>query len=259
MTNAPTAPRSNPQGGLTLAIAGAAFGLLVGFVAGGVGPRREMATVEAENSRLKDELVKAQRSAAKKAGFGGGLLPGVEGIFGGAKAAPAEPTPAPQATPRAPEDRPVEAEAATQATPGPGPDPASPPTSDELVQTFDQAAELQAARAAQTRAAIIEQAELDPDEQREMDGIVQALEERIAEQADALAQLALSGEAPPTAEALRLSHEVTGALYDAQSGMEALIGPDRIDDLDEQALPVWNLMELDGLRDAVIRATTATP
>lgn len=263
--SSPNSPRPRaPSGGLTFAVAAAAFGLLLGFVAGGVGPRRSLAAAEAENSRLKDELVKASSQAARRQGLGGGLLGGLGGLLGEAAEAP---------PPREDRGAPPPTDAPTGGGPGGGVEGEAPaaegpvaegPVAEERdpeaeLRAFEQAAELQAARAAQTRAAIIEQAELDPEEQATMDGIVSSLEERLAEHADAMAQIIASGEEPSTAEALQLTHEISGALYEAQAGMEGLLGPERLDALDPEATPIWNLIEIDGLHDPFERALEARP
>jgi hypothetical protein len=256
MTPPTVPPTRPPSNGLTLAIAGAAFGLLMGFVAGGVGPRRALSQAEAENSHLKDELVKANSKAGRREGFSGGLLGGIGGMFG---------EPAPDEAPGDP------AAAGPPGSPAPGPGgpttaevPGTPPEAAERdaspeadLAAFDQAAELQAVRAAQTRAAIIEQAELNPEEQERMDGIVSSLEERLAEHAEAVAVIIATGEEPSTAEALRLTHEISGALFEAQSGMEALLGPERLENLDEEAIPVWNMIEIDGMHAPLAQALEA--
>lgn len=253
MSTKPAQPSAQrPSSAPVIAIAAAAAGLVFGWVGGGIGPRRELSAVQAELDRAQDSLIKAQRGAARR-GFGGDLIPGM-GAFLGAPSpggaapqddgAPGEPAP----------EGPTSAATGAGAAGGPQAVAPTPSTADELQTGFNQAAELQAARAAQTRTALAEQAELSAAEQSEVDALVGRLEARLAEQADAMLALAISTEEPPTAEALRLSHEVTGALYEAQSGLEDLIGADRIEGVDPEAMQIWNLVELDAMRPAVERA-----
>jgi hypothetical protein len=254
MTPQSPRPPARPSSAPLLAIVGAAVGLLLGWVGGGVGPRRELATAQADLDRARDELVKAQRTTARRNGFGAGLLPGMDELLGGGAAEPAPGAPAGPPPPGAEGgvpgvvvDVPPEAGAEAGAAAG-APSPA------ELVSSFNQAAEVQAVRAAQTRAAIAEQAELTEEEQGELDAVVTKLEGKLAEHADELIDLALEGDRPPTADALRLTHEITGALYEAQAGMEDLIGAERLEGVDAEALQIWNLVEVEAMRPAVERA-----
>jgi hypothetical protein len=254
MSQPSTRPPARPSSAPLLAIVGAAVGLLLGWVGGGVGPRRELAAAQADLDRARDELVKAQRTTARRSGFGAGLLPGMGELLGGSDGpGPAEPAAPPPPSgdaggPAVVVDQPNGAGEGAAAAEGGGPAPA------ELISGFNQAAELQAVRAAQTRAAITEQAELNEEEQAQLDAVVSKLEAKLADHADELIDLALEGDRPPTADALRLTHEVTGALYEAQAGMEDLIGAERLEGVDAEALQIWNFVEVEAMRPAVERA-----
>jgi hypothetical protein len=39
--------------------------------------------------------------------------------------------------------------------------------------------------------------------------------------------------------------------------MEALLGPERLENLDEEAIPVWNMIEIDGMHAPLAQALEA--
>ncbi len=231
-------------------ISWAAFGLVAGFLAGGLGPRLEMEGLAKEKEALADKVVKLERGRSRGFGIGGGLIPGLSDMEQG----PKKGNPKLEAASGAEENTTVEPGGAAVAPETniqglPGEAPAEGPV--DLKEQFELAAEVQAARAAQSRAALVEQAELSEEEEAELDAILERLEGELAEHADGvLANMVNAGEEPPPAEVLRLTHEVTGALYESQSAMDALLG-DRLEGVDPEAALIWNHMELEAFRPAV--------
>ncbi len=62
-----------------------------------------------------------------------------------------------------------------------------------------------------------------------------------------LLEMAMSEDSDPT-EALGLTHDVTGVLYESQLALDELVGDASVD---EEARMVWNHMDLEVFRDAV--------
>jgi hypothetical protein len=231
-------------------ISWAALGLVAGFLAGGLGPRLEMMNLAKEKEALADKVIKLERGRSKGFGLGSGLIPGLSEMEAGPRQGPQPNT----AIGHTEDQGPTEIGDGTVASGGvvqapSGQAPAEAPA--DLREQFDLAAEVQATRAAQSRAALVEQAELSEEEEAELDAILERLEGELAEHADGvLANMMEVGGEPPPAEMLRLTHEVTGALYESQAAMDALLG-DRVEGVDPEAALIWNHMELEAFRPAV--------
>jgi hypothetical protein len=223
-------------------------GVVLGFVLGGVAPRRELAAAEAELSRQRDEVVKLKRR-----GGGAGVV-GLEGLFGGGRdeRAAHDGTDPDGAEPdgEIPDEGPAEGGggAAEAGGAGPAAAAAAPAT---LLEEFDAAVAVQAARRAQSRAALVEQAGLSPAETAELDAIVDGMNARVAEHADELVGILLSGEEPGAADLFGLTHEVSGILLEAQVGIERLVGDERLGGLDPEAAFAPNLIDLELLREGI--------
>lgn len=219
-------------------------GVLLGFVAGGYAPNRELADHQEELARLQDELVKARRQGARRSPLS------VMGLDrAGAPEAPSSPEAVdqgPDGTSSGPDDPPSPPQdTGAAAAPDPGVAPADP------MAEFDLAVQAQRVRVEQSRAALIEQAELDETQVAALDQAMAEMNDRLAELGPDLLRLAESGEDPDSRELLGVTHEVTGVLYDAQTELDQVIGEDAVDEVDPQSREVWNYVDLDAFRDTV--------
>lgn len=224
-----------------------AGGLVVGFVLGGVGPRQELAGQRIELARLEGQLAQvARRERARP-----GPLDALAGLGGAPVGAP---TPARE---RGAGDGDGDGEnddgdGAAVAEVGSAPAPEAAPSPAELRTQLDAAVEAQALRAAQSRAALAEQAGLDDAALGEVDAIAARTSAALATHAEELLALGvLDGEEPEPAELLGLTHEVTGVLYEGQEALDAVLGESR-DGVDRESRTVFNLLDLGPLRDAML-------
>ncbi len=214
-------------------------GLVLGFLLGRIGPSLENQDLEDQLEQAEARAEKAEREQRPR----NLILPGMGEVLSG----PTAQGQAPRSAPRAEGDEqgPVEALQDTggggQAE-GPAPD---------MAEQFELAVEAQALRTAQSRAALIEQADLDDAQVAEIDQAMQRMNEELALLGEDLMAVAMSGEEPDPTEMLGLSHDVTGILYEAQLSMEDAVGLDTLQEVDPQASQVWNYIELEGFRDAV--------
>lgn len=223
-------------------IGGAAVGLVLGFVLGGVGPRRELAGLEAENSRLQDELVEAQARAGRRSPLS---MMGLDRV----QAAPQE-TREPVAPEPGEASSGAELSVAGDEANATGTEAGTP----EMAPELDAAIEAQRIRREQSRAALIEQAELDEDAVARLDAAVAEMNTRLTAMGDDLVELALAGAEPDSQDMLRLTHEASGILYDAQVEVDELIGEEGLDQVDPSAREVWNHIDLEGFRDLLDEA-----
>jgi len=125
------------------------------------------------------------------------------------------------------------------------------PDPQDIAEEFDLAVDAQRLRAAQSRAALAEQADLSDADLDEFDNIVSDMNADLAEYGDVLMDIALSGEEPEAEEMLGLTHEVTGILYDTQTAVNDLVGTDGMEAADPSARQVWNHVDLEVFRDTV--------
>ena len=225
------------------------LGLVLGFLAGGVRPRAELAVQQDATDRLQDDLVKASLRAARcTTGTG---LPGLSALLPGLAA------PAAAAKPLVDrDDGPVGEERREE-----GPTVTVAGADDEPPEDFDEgdgdgedvalaaAVDAQRIRAEQSRAALADQADLSDDELAEVDSIVTEMNGRLGDYADELLSLAESEVPPSPRELLGLTHDVTGILVDAQEGLEETVGEDRMGDVDPEASAVWNYLDLGMFED----------
>lgn len=220
-----------------------ALGIVIGFILGGIRPRMEVAELQTELSETRAELVDAEPQSRTRPSF---PVPGMSEMLAPAEeldenpgsdadiddaddADPDEPTR--QADPDADEDEAV--------------------TADTLAEKFDLAVAAQRVRAAQSRAALQEQAGLSNEDMIEFDNIVADMNMALAEYSDPLMDIALSGEEPEAEDMLGLTHEVTGILYDYQTAVNDLVGADGMDETDPLARQVWNHIDLSVFEDSV--------
>jgi hypothetical protein len=222
-------------------------GVVLGFLIGGVGPNRELAELNERYDALQDENLKLQRRRST----GLDALGAMDRLLPGA----ALPTRTEHAGPdgRPPDEpEPGRPPLSTDAPPATAPSELPPPA--EPIEEFEAAVEVQAARAAQTRAALAEQADLSDAELEEFDAITDQLNLALADHADQLVELALLGERPAPSALFGLTHEVSGVLLESQESLEALLGEDVVAETDPEALLVLNHVDLEIFRDSLFAA-----
>lgn len=218
-------------------------GVVLGFVLGGVQPRRELAALQDELQAMKDRLVKAERRAGRR------LIPA--GLPGLSEAAPEddEPEDDEDAGPSGGKDEAPPADVVVNdGDAPPAPDPAAAANQDPW-QAFDAAVDAQRVRAKQSRAALQEQADLSDEQMAEVDRVMADMNRELMAYTDEM--LTLSEEDAAARDALGLAHDVTGVLYDSQTALEEIIGEGAVADVDEQATQVWNYVDLDIFRGAL--------
>lgn len=220
----------------------AAVGIVLGFVLGGVGPRMDLAVLQDRLTATEAELALAQQQS--RGGRRPSLpVPGMSEMFSPPDDVE-EPEPEDLEAPDegdGPEVLVVDSGMPREIAPGP----------EDIAEEFDLAVDAQRLRAAQSRAALAEQADLSDAELDEFDSIVSDMNAELAEYGDILMDIALSGEEPEAEEMLGLTHEVTGILYDTQTAVNDLVGTEGMESADPSARQVWNHVDLEVFRDTV--------
>jgi hypothetical protein len=211
-------------------------GVVVGWLLGGIPARRAVADLEEQRQALEKDLAAAKKAARRSTRAFAAPFPALGGGAGPAAEEEA-------ARGRGAGDGARVAEVGGTGGGRVGSDSA------EIRRGFDLAVDAQRVRARQSRAALVEQAELGEAELRELDGIVEDLNAALAAHAEDVVSWAW--EEPGTAEALGVAHDITGILYESQTSLDALIGADRMGNVEEQAQQVWNYVDLEVLRPAV--------
>lgn len=217
---------------------GLVAGIILGFLLGGLEPRRQLAGKDGEIADLQQKLKEAEKRGRPR----GGLLPlpNME-VVEQARSSGGD------------GDRPREEEGAIVLEGGPsGADQAgaaSPPSREDQLRSFDLAVDAQRVRARQSRAALEEQAGLDEEEMAAFDEIVAQMNEDLAPYGDEV--LAWAEREPETRDALGVAHEVTGILYEGQSALEELVGAEALSEVEEPSRQIWNYIDLESFRPAV--------
>ena len=222
-----------------------AAGLVLGFVLGGVAPRQELADLRVEQARLEGQLAQAaRRSRARPGPFDALSGLGAPVVGGAGAAAPAVEGPAGEAP---------AGEAVEEVVGGAGASARSEARSPEALRSeLDTAVEAQALRAAQSRAVLADQADLDDAALQEVDAIAARTSAALAAHAEELLALGvLDGEEPEPADLLGLTHDVTGVLVEGQEALDAVLGDAR-GGVDRESRTVFNLLDLGPLRDAML-------
>ncbi|MFK8001636.1 MAG: hypothetical protein AB8H86_18725 [Polyangiales bacterium] len=228
------------------ALAALALGLLIGFVLGGVSPRRELVASQQEVVMLEEALEEAPSRGLRSP------LPGFERIL---RPPPRDPRDA-QATQdtrdgREDERGPV---AARRSSLGDAGVIAAGSDRDEGDETpyaaFQRAASVQRVRMLQSRAALVEQGDLDDAEVASLDAALQTMNDALVGYGEELILFAEGGERPPPRELLGITHDVTGILQSAQLELEAILGAERAGEVDASALEIWNHVDLELLEPA---------
>jgi len=226
----------------------ALLGVVLGFVAGGVGPRRDLDQEREAREAVQADLDRANRRAARSNPLSVVGLDRAGAPRQQASAAPRSPPtgPAPQDLDEAPARQP-QAPSDTGAGGAQG-DTGAPA---DRGADFDMAVDAQRLRIDQSRAALIEQADLSDAQVTELDATMAEMNTRLGAMSADLVALALTADDPDSRELLGVTHDVTGVLYDAQVAMDDIIGPDAAGNVDPQAHQVWNYIDLEGFRGAV--------
>lgn len=225
-----------------MAIVACAIGAVGGYVLGGVGPRTELARAEDEAERFRQD--QEVRGATWRS-----PVPGLDRIL------------------RAPEEEPEGVRHRDEISDA-GLDGASPSwrerwrergeeSAPARLEAFQRAAAVQRVRRVQSRAALVDQAELEDDEVQELDAILAQFDDDFSAHGEEILQLAARTEPPPARYLLGVTHDVTGVLRDAQIRLEELLGPERAAAVDPSALEIWNHVDLDRLAPAAESALRA--
>jgi hypothetical protein len=222
----------------------AALGIVIGFVVGGIGPRLDLAVLQAKLNETRAELALAEQKSRKRPTL---PVPGMSEMFGPAADFDDEPD-AEQDDDTLAEDAEFDERAPSNDS---GMDDEPPLTAEDIAEEFDIAVDAQRMRAAQSRIALQEQADLSDEDMVEFDNIVDDMNVALTEYGDALMDIALSGEEPEAEDMLGLTHEVTGILYDSQTAVNDLVGTTGMDEADPSARQVWNHVDLGVFQDSI--------
>lgn len=222
------------------------IGLIVGFMLGGVQPRRDLAERDDTIRSIQKKLVEAEKKAGRGRGGFPMAIPGMDEVMasapgkgeeGGDEGAPNQ------------GDGAVVVEVNGQPQGEGGGEGPRMDTPEDARRAFNAAVDAQRVRAQQSREALREQAELTDEDLAEFDGIVSEMNASLADYGDEV--MAWAEEEPETRDALGVAHEVTGILYEAQSAMEELVGKDGMEGVDETSGQIWNYIDLETFRPAV--------
>lgn len=213
-------------------------GLILGFLLGRVGPSLEKAELEEQLTVAEERAEKAER----KRGPRNLILPGMGEVLPGASERGSAAKKSPQGE---------GSQEGTLDTGAPSGEPGFEGPPPDIAEQFELAVEAQRLRTTQSRAALIEQGDLDDVQIAEIDEAMLRMNDELSLLGEDLMAVAMSGEEPDPTEMLGLSHDVTGILYEAQLTLEDSVGLDTLDGVDPQAAQVWNYIELEGFREAV--------
>ncbi len=238
-----------------IGIASCAIGVVIGFALGGLGPRLELEGRDEEIARLTDRL-EEQRPGGWRA-----PIPGLDRIL---RAPAPERSLPPVGGGEEPSGEPAERQAGQRSS---GASDGGVPvvaertwregwrdrTPTERLAGFRRAASLQRVRRVQSRAALIQQADLDEPAQAELDDVLREMNEALYGHGEELVWLAMSDEPPAARDLLGVTHDLTGIMHRAQLRVEEIVGP-RADDVDPSALEIWNHVDLAQLEPAAAAA-----
>ncbi len=208
------------------ALAGLGIGVVIGFLLGGLGPRRELAAAELEVVTLEEELANSDAPSRLRS-----PVPGLNEILRERR----------REEPRH-HDAGIPIDGALPTT-----DDAE--WDDDPLEAYRHAASLQRVRTVQSRAALQEQGELSDTEMNEIDATIETMNDQLLGYGEELMFLALQGTEPEPGDLLGITHDVTGVLHEAQLQLQAVLG-DRSSDVDAEALEIWNYIDLDRLEPA---------
>lgn len=228
-------------------ILGLIAGVILGFLLGGVEPRRLLSGKDKEIEDLRAQLEEAQKKGKGRSSFL--PLPDLQVVEEARSARDAAREEGERAS-----DEGVQIRVGDEPT---NAAPPAPPSKEEQIKSFDVAVDAQRVRAKQSRAALQEKAGLSDEEMAEFDDIVSQMNEELAIYGEDV--LAWAEEEPETRDALGVAHEVTGILYESQTALEELVGAEALDDVDEPSRQIWNYIDLETFRPAVEASLEADP
>jgi hypothetical protein len=222
----------------------AALGLVGGFILGGLGPRSDIADIKQQLAEAEQRAQDAESRAARRS-VGSSFMPGFGQAFGNPRASEGAGEQLTQDDGR--KHRKPEGEAELSVVEGQGGQDWDdrPP-----MERFDLAVDAQRLRARQSRAALIEQADLDEEQVARADGVIGRMNEELAYLGEDVVDLMLSEEEPEAQDVLGVSHDVTGVLYEAQVELDAIVAENG-GSADAEAQTVWNHLDLEGFRETV--------
>lgn len=227
------------------ALAALALGLLIGFVLGGISPRRELVASQEEVEMLEEALEEAPSRNLRSP------LPGFERIL---RPPPRDPRREREDTQDEDEDTPSRAQRSSPGDAGViaagGSDEEDEDEVESPYAAFQRAASVQRVRMLQSRAALVEQGDLDETEVVALDAALQTMNDALVGYGEELILFAEGGERPPPRELLGITHDVTGILQTAQLELEGILGTERAGEVDESALEIWNHVDLELLEPA---------
>ena len=221
----------------------AALGIVIGFVLGGIGPRMDLAELQAALDETRAALDDVEQQTRRNPAL---PVPGMSDMF-----APDPEGSDPDGMDPEDDEGIDAADEADEMMLDADVDPDAGGARTALADDFDIAVDAQRMRAAQSRAALQEQADLSDADMTEFDDIVDDMNIALSDYGDALLDIALSGEEPEPEQMLILTHEVTGILYDSQTAVNDLIGTEGMDEADPTVRQVWNHIDLGVFRDSI--------
>lgn len=233
-----------------VAVVALAAGVVVGFLLGGIGPRRQLAAREAEVEQLTEELEAADTRSGLRS-----PVPGLDRIL----------RPPPEIGDDQDEDIAEDTDEWRDARwdrargdggvrrrrgwmwgrrgRGRG-------AEETPLESFQRAVSIQRVRNVQSRASLEQQAGLESEELAQVDAAVEEMNQALVAYGEEMILMALEGERPPARDLLGLSHDVTGILHRAQVRLEEIVGPERMQDVETSAAEVWNHVDLERLEPA---------
>jgi len=224
-----------------------AIALVLGFLLGGIGPRRELADE-------KDKLADAERAldAAKHEARNHGRvlpLPIFDDLPQRGDAPPSKPRTMPGVSVSTHGD---EDDKGDDDEGKDGDKHHAPPTREEMLQQFDAAADLQKARVAQLEAALKEKG-VDDQQLASANDVIAKMNEQLSQDASQVLTVLEAGGQPDPATMLSMTHDVSGVLLDAQQQFQQSMGASW-QNLDPSAQQVWNYVDLGSMRGAFEQA-----
>ena len=260
------------------------MGVVLGFALGGVPPRRELRAMRAERDALRTQLealerpdllrtllpVLGSKDAPAPAAEPARASAATKGIEPAARATaqPAGERPAPQgdvavigAREGSSSDGTGQETRARSAAPGsaaPAQREGSAPAGGEgrqrsraeQMSRFDDFVTVQRARAAASRAALVEQAGMSQVQLAQVDAAVADMNSKLARQGEKVVTKVATQKEPEPATLLELSHEVSGILHEAQTKLDGTLG-DAAESVDTSARRIWNYVDVEPWRPFV--------
>ncbi len=223
----------------------AALGLVGGFLLGGLGPRSDLADLKAQLSDAEQRAEDAESKAGRRS-MGSSLMPGFGEAFGRPKTSQGSGEQLDPGEQRM--HRKQDGEAELSVVEGDQ----SQEDWDQMppMERFDLAVDAQRMRARQSRAALIEQADLNDEQVARADAVISRMNDELAYLGEDVVDLMLSDEEPEAQDVLGVSHDVTGVLYEAQVELDAIVAENG-GGADPDAQTIWNHLDLEGFRETV--------